>query len=52
MFEITITTADGKEYKGWVDARHLAKHMRDYSKNDAIKIIRIERAHVAVLEVE
>ena len=52
MFEITITTNDDKEYKGWVDARSLAKHMRDYAKNDAIKIIRIERARVAVLEVE
>lgn len=51
MFEITITTTDDKEYKGWVDARSLAKHMRGYAKNDTIKIIRIERARVAVLEV-
>jgi len=52
MFEMTITTNDGKEYKGWVDARRLAKHMRDYAKNEAITIIRIERARVGVLEVE
>jgi len=52
MFEITITTHDGREYKGWITTRTLAIQMRTYAKNDAIKIIRIERARVAVLEVE
>ena len=51
MFEVTITTKDGKDYKGWMTAQSMAKHMREYAKNTAIKTIKIERARVEVLDV-
>lgn len=52
MFEITITTHEDKDYKGWVSARDLPKHLKEYAKNEHIKTIKIQRARVAVLEVE
>ena len=52
MFEITIITTSGNEIRGWVSAKDLPKHLREYAKNQLIKTIRIERARVDVLAVE